>query len=242
MAGLLRRSARVLRGLMSGLLTPAEDPRQGYANTFQRHHDLLAKIQLGISELKQAHQRLSEKASNLGEKVEALAEEARGAVRQGRDDIARLLLQRRQAAVTQLRVLEENLRDVELEEQRLGLIESQLSSKLEAFYARQEVIAARFSAAEAQVRIQETLAGLSDELSDMEQILEGTEEKTERMQARAYAIDRLIDEGMLESRGALDLDLGAESATGDPKDEQVEDLLRAFKREAAAEGDSTTEG
>ena len=43
--------------------------------------------------------------------------------------------------------------EIEREEHRLSFTEQRLSSQLAAFYTRQELIAARYSAAEAQVHM-----------------------------------------------------------------------------------------
>ena len=56
-----------------------------------------------------------------------------------------------------------------------ALTEQRLSSEIEAFYARQEFIEARYSAAEAQVRIGEALGGISDDLSELGRAMEQAE-------------------------------------------------------------------
>ncbi|MFQ5944406.1 MAG: PspA/IM30 family protein, partial [Anaerolineales bacterium] len=132
-------------------------------------------------------------------------------------------LERRVVAEVELDNIRAQLEEVELEERRLSLVESRLSSRIEAFYARQEVIAARFSAAEAQVQIQEALTGLSEELADLGKSLDMTEERTTRMQARAYAIDRLAAEGLLEGAAEMPMDLTLTPA--------IERQLKLLKRE-----------
>src|SRR5207248_695959 len=61
------------------------------------------------------------------------------------------------------------------------------------------VVMARYNAAEAQVRINEAVTGVSQEFADLTAALARAEEKTEDMQARASAIDRLVQEGILDS-------------------------------------------
>jgi phage shock protein A len=61
------------------------------------------------------------------------------------------------------------------------------------------VIKARYSAAEAQVRINEAMTGVSQDFADLTATLHRAEQTTEEMQARATAIDRLVQEGDLES-------------------------------------------
>jgi phage shock protein A len=141
-------------------------------------------------------------------------------------------LERRGVAEVELDNVKAQLEEVELEERRLSLVESRLSSQIEAFYARQEIIAARYSAAEAQVQIQEALSGLSEELSDLGKSLEITEERTTRMQARAFAIDRLVEEGMLgtDAVGQVPMDLASAPA--------IERQIQALQREVDGDGAS----
>jgi phage shock protein A len=82
------------------------------------------------------------------------------------------------------------------------MVEQRLSTQIEAFIARQEVIRARYSAAEAQVRINEAVTGVSEDFADLAAALQRAEEKTEGMQARAIAINRLVQEGDLEAIAA----------------------------------------
>src|SRR5256885_2606006 len=81
--------------------------------------------------------------------------------------MARLALQRRQVVINELQTLERQLAEVEQGEGALSMIEPRLSGQIEAFAARQEVIKARFSAAEAQVRINEAMTGVSQDFADL---------------------------------------------------------------------------
>ena len=192
--GILKRTLRVW---LRDLFQPAEDPRQTYAYSYERQRGMLARVQAALKEIQVTETRLASMAADLEAKFPLLQVQARRSIREGRDDLARNALERRAVAEVELENIKAQLEEVELEERRLSLVESRLSSRIETFYARQEVIAARYSAAEAQVQIQEALTGLSEELAALGKSLDMTEERTTRMQARAFAIDRLVEEGML---------------------------------------------
>jgi phage shock protein A len=189
---------RMTKGLVHGLLAPAEDPRQTFGNAYQRHRESLLRVQRALSEIAAAKSRLETKTAEVRQKLPLLEEQARRALLANREDLARLALRRRQVAAAEVRTLEEQLNEVEMEEHRLSLVEQRLATQIEAFYARQEVLEARYSAAEAQVWINEALSGVSSELADLGTALEKAEAKTERMQARATALDQLIDDGILD--------------------------------------------
>ena len=77
--------------------------------------------------------------------------------------------------------MEQQVQMLEQNEWALSLIEQRLAEEIEALSTRQEVVAARYSTAEAQIRIQEALAGVSEELATLALVLEQAEQRTEDM-------------------------------------------------------------
>jgi phage shock protein A len=195
MAGPFKRLGRKLQ---EALMAPAEDPRQTFVSTFDKQRALLLRVRKALAEVSVAKQRLEVKAEVTREKLPQLEAMARDALHNGREDLARLRLQRRQLAQAHLQSLNHQLLEIEREEHRLSLAEQRLSDQMASFYTRQELLAARYSAAEAQVHIGEALAGVSQELADLSKAMAEAEQKSAQMQARAAAIDRLVDEGLLE--------------------------------------------
>jgi phage shock protein A len=230
MANPFGRLSKKVKRSMGSLLSPAEDPRQTHASSFEKQRSLLAKVQTALHEVGRAKSRLETKAAETREKLPQLEEMARQALQDSREDLARLRLQRRQLALIELQGLEKQLLEIEREEHRLSVAEQRLSSQLAAFYTRQELIAARYSAAEAQVHIGEALSGVSGELAQLSQAMAKAERKSAQMQARAAAIDRLVDEGLLEIPAAVDLAAGDDELAATELID-VEDQLAALKQE-----------
>jgi len=211
-------------------LAPAPDPRVTNLTTHQRQRALLIQVTAAGRQVTAAKERLKATAEAVRGKLPAMEEQARSELRSGHEDEARLALQRRQVIARELETLERQLVEVEKEEAALAVIGQRLSGQIEAFAARQEVIKARYSAAEAQARINEAMVGVSHDFADLAATLQRAEQTTEDMQARASAIDRLVQEGDLEpidfaaSPGPIDAryqSLGA--------DEDVERRLNALK-------------
>ncbi len=227
----MRRVGLAVKQGVGAFTASAEDPRQTFAPAYQRQGELLQKVQQALVDIGTAKDRLESKTAEVGGKLPQLEEQARRALIAEREDLARLALQRRQIAVVELEVLEGQVREVQQEEQRLSMVEQRLATQIEAFYARQEVIAARYTAAEAQVRIGESLSGISDELDDLGRALERAEEKTEHMQARASAIDRLVETGVLETPGLPAGDPVAHELGQLEGEQDVEAQLAALSRE-----------
>jgi phage shock protein A len=221
-----------IKGLFKKLFAPAEDPRQAYESVFERQRQLLATVQQALQDIGAAKRRMAVKTAEVEAKVPQLEDGARRSLIDGREDLARQALRRAQVATVELQTMRRQLKDMEEDEHRLALVERRLSLQLEAFFARQELLAARYSAAEAQVQISEAITGVSAELSQLAQGMEQAERKSERMQARALAIDRLIDEGLLElpSGQPDDLELVQDRSNAD---RSIDEWLEQLKAEIA---------
>lgn len=218
---LLKPLARLARSSVGAIFAPAEDPRTGFAHAYQQQRALLAKVRLALDELRESRQRLEGRRSRLLEQLSVLDEQARSALLAGQEPGARAVLRRRAAAELHAAALADQASELSGEEQALLLIEQRLTTQIDSFYTRQQVLAARFSAAEAQVRINEALAGLTGELTDMGLALEQAEESTVAMRARSDAVESLLASGVLEHMSS------AEPANGD-FEAQVEARLSAI--------------
>jgi phage shock protein A len=228
--GILDRLKVVLAKGASAVLAPAPDPRVTNLTSHQKQRALLDQVMRAGKEVSAAKLRLQATAEDVRQKLPAMEDQARRELRAGNQAMARLALQRRQVVAHELETLERQLAEVEKEESALAVIEQRLVGQIEAFAARQDVIRARYSAAEAQVRLNEAMTGVSQDFAELTAALHRAEQTTEDMQARATAIDRLVQEGDIEPIGfaagsdAIDAryqTLGA--------DEDVERRLKALK-------------
>lgn len=197
--GVLERLTLLLKKSTAVALAPAPDPRVTVLTSHQKQRALLDQVMKAGVEVTAAKERLRAAAEAVRVKLPAMEEQARQELKAGHEAMARLALQRRQVVLAELATLERQLAEVEKEESALSMIEMRLSGQIEAFAARQEVIKARFSAAEAQVRINEAMTGVSQDFADLTAALHRAERTTEQMQARATAIDRLVKDGDLET-------------------------------------------
>ncbi len=224
--GILDWIAKKLKESTTAALAPAVDPREVSLTSHQKQRALLEQVARAIQEVIAARGRLEASAENVRARLPELEDQARSELQAGRRNMARLALQRRQVALVELATLERQLEEVEREEVALSMVEQRLSTQIEAFAARQEVIRARYSAAEAQVRINEAVTGVSADFADLAAALHRAEEKTQSMQARASAIDKLVQEGDLES--VSDTSSGDRPELGGG-DEEVERQLAALE-------------
>ena len=225
---LISRMLTSIRAKISALLEGNEDPATTLDYSYQRQLKLLQDVKGGIVEVSTLGRRLDLQAQKIRQKIEKLDGQARLALEKGREDLARLALQRKQAAQMQLSDLENQIAGQKAEQQKLQTAEHNLRIKVNSFRTRKETIKAQYSAAEAQVRIGEAATGLSEEMADIGLSIQRVEEKTEKMRARALAIDELVHVGLLEDHiggNPLDREL-AQLTVGHDVDSELESLKR----------------
>ncbi len=216
--GLLSRIMATLKARLSHIADSYENPSEALDYSYERQLELLQNVKRGIVEVTASRRRIDLQATRLQDSVTRLNEQARAALAAGREDLARLALQRKQVALQQLEELDGQIGELEKDQQRLTTTEQRLTAQIEAFRTRKEVIKAQYSAAEAQVRIGEATTGLSEEMAEIGLAVQRAEEKTERMRARAGAIDELVQSGTLEDltmgrRDILDRELAKISSS-----------------------------
>jgi len=197
--GILNRVSIMFRAKVMGVVDRAEDPRETLAYACERQGELLADVRRSLIEVTASKHQLAAHIQRLEHRLPQLDDQAARAVAASREDLARQALERRQLADRQLIDLRSQLEEVSAEELKLREAERRFAGAVEAFRARRDLLSARYTAAEAQYEAQRSLAGLSGELTDLGAGIHRAEEKIERMQARATAIDQLLSSGALEN-------------------------------------------
>ena len=196
--GLMSRTSAVVRAWYSKILDRAEDPSVTLDYSYERQLELLQNVKKGIADVVTAKKRLELQETKLQESIVKLETQARQALAEGREDLARQALERKSGLQQQLQGLDQQTKQLEAQQEKLIASEKTLSAKVEAFRSQKETIKAQYSAAEAQVRIGEAATGIGDQMADVGQAVQRAKDKTEQLQARANAIDELTAAGALE--------------------------------------------
>ena len=196
--GLFSRMSTIVKSKMNRLLDSAEDPRETLDYSYEQQLEMLRNVKRGVVEMVAAKRRIQQQATRVQENITRLDQQAERAIDSGREDLARLALQRKQSALVELQGLDDQIAGMEMEQEKLTQAEQRLQAKVAAFRSKKEVIKAQYSAAQAQVRIGSALSGISEEMGDISIAIERAENKTMDMRARAGAIDELVEAGVLE--------------------------------------------
>jgi phage shock protein A len=237
----MKRLSNIFKAKASKALDKAEDPRETLDYSYEKQLELLQKVRRGVADVATSKKRLELQAGKLEIEVTKLDGKARECLAAGREDLARVALERKTGLQVQLQTLDAQKTQLQGEQDKLSTAEQKLSAKVESFRTQKETIKAQYSAAEAQVKIGEAVSGISEEMGDVGMAMDRAQNKVETMQARAGAIDELIDSGALQDftgSGSSDIDRQlAEVSAG----AQVDSQLEAMKRELGS-GSTTATG
>ena len=238
MPGLAGRMSTVIKAKISKLLDRAEDPAETLDYGYQKQVESLQNVKKGIADVVTAKKRLQMQSQKYEQQIVKLDTQARQALSQGREDLARAALERKTVIQGELQSLDSQVKELENQQEQLTENEKKLRTKVEAFRTKKEVIKAQYSAAEAQVQISEAAHGVGEQMADVGMAIQRAQDKTEQMRARAGAVEELEAAGTFEDmtqlgEGQDDIDrelaqLGAGA--------QVDDELAKMKAELGSGG------
>src|SRR2546427_492741 len=103
--GLTKRLSTILKAKASKALDKAEDPRETLDYSYQRMLEQLTQVRRGVADVATSRKRLELQAAQLTQSGAKLEEQARQAIAQNREDLAREALSRRASIVQQLQDL-----------------------------------------------------------------------------------------------------------------------------------------
>jgi phage shock protein A len=156
-----------------------------------------------VADVATSRKRVELQAAQLQQQSDKLTAQAQKALSMGREDLAREALTRKSGLTGQMNDLKAQQAQLQGEEEKLTLASQRLQAKVESFRTQKETIKAKYTAAEAQTRINEAFSGISEEMGDVGMAVQRAEDKTAQMQARAGAIDELIASGALDDASSL---------------------------------------
>ncbi len=228
---IMRRMSDVFQQKANKVLDRAENPVEAIDLAYQKQLEALQQVRRSVADVLTSEKRLELQASQLQASQAKLQTQAKTALQQGREDLAKLALTRAQAAQSQLDGLQQQVQQMRDQEQKLELTAQKLQAKVEGFRTQRETIKAQYSAAQASTKVGEAVTGLSDHMADVTMMIERAQDKTQQMQARAQAIDQLVDSGTLDQIGIGSGDDIDRQLQASVTDASVDSQLAAMKQE-----------
>jgi phage shock protein A len=233
--GLLKRVSQVFQQKSNALLNKVEDPTQALDLSYQKMLENLQQVRRSIADVLTSQKRLEAQRAQLQSQYDKLQGQARQAIQQGQEDVARLALQRANAIKPQIDQLTPQIEQLAKQEAALEETGRALNAKIEAFRAQRDTMKAQYTAAKASTAALEGLTGLSDQMTDVNLMMDRAKDKISEMQARSAAVGELADSGILDSPalGGSGDDIEAALTAGSGQND-VDLQLAQLKAELAA--------
>jgi phage shock protein A len=199
--GLFQRAHDIVAAKANKALDAAENPNEMLDYSYEQMLDHITQVRRALVDITASKKRLQLQEQQLQGTADHLNDQAKAALAQGREDLAREALSRRAATQQQIDELhpqEEQLND---EEQKMETALATLQQRVNDFRSKKEVMKAQYTAASAMTSVNEEAAGISKSLGDSGAALQRAQDKIALMQARASATDELLQSGVLEDVG-----------------------------------------
>jgi phage shock protein A len=224
--GFFSRLANIFRMRANAALDQAEDPGQVMDYSYSKQLEQLQQLRRSVADVVTNEKRLELQQSQLIERITKLDQQAMQALQANREDLARMALQRKETLLVQINSYEQQMAQLKAQEEKLINMERTISARVEAFRTQKEMVKAQYNAAQAQVKINETVTGISAEMSEMNMAMQRAQDKVLSMQARANAMETLIDQGALGEQGMLG------QGSGDTLDRELQSIASEQNIEA----------
>lgn len=200
--GILSRLANYIKTLMSHFLDQAEEPGMALDYSYEKQLEQLQNLRRALADVVTNQMRLQLQEAQVQTQMQKLESQAKEAIAANREDLARQALERRQGLAVYITTYDQQIEQLKAQQQKFADTEARLAARVEAFHTQKEMVKAQYGAAQAQVRIQEAATGLSEDMADVQLAVQRAQDKVQQMQARAGALDQLIESGQLQEIGA----------------------------------------
>lgn len=190
--GIFDRIATLFRSNLNDLISRAENPEKMLNQLILDMKTQLAKAKQEAAAAIADEKRLQADADQLKKQAEDWERRAMLAVQEGRDDLATQALMRYNEALQGAQQLHETWMRHKAETENLKVSLRQLHDKIEEAKRKKNILVARAKRAEAQQRIQQTMAGMSDKSAF--ESFERMAEKIEDIERKALAAAELQQE------------------------------------------------
>ena len=199
--GLFQRAHDIVAAKTNKALDAAEKPDEMLDYSYDQMLDQITQVKRGLVTIAASRKQLELQEQQLQHSVDHLNDQAKAALAQGREDLAREALSRKAAAQQQIDGLEPQHQQLAEEEQKLEQTLATLQKRVNEFRSQKDVLKAQYSAAEAETAVNADVAGISSSYGDAGAALARAQDKIANMQARADATDELLQSGVLEDVG-----------------------------------------
>ena len=194
---LFQRAHEIVQAKASKALDAAEKPDEMLDLSYEQMLEHLTEVRRALVDIAASRKRIELQETQLQHTVDHLQDQAKAALAQGNDELAKEALSRKAAAQAQIADMDAQHTQLADQESKLEQTLSQLQQKVNQFRTSKEVMKAQYTAAQAMTSVDESATGISTAFGDSGAELQRAQDKIAMMQARAGAMDELLASGAL---------------------------------------------
>jgi len=234
--GLWQRFRLVVRGKASRAVDRMENPADALELAYEKQLEALQRVRRGVADVVTAQKQLEIQARQMESNRVRLNDLARTALAQSRDEVAASALTQSELVEGQLGNLRAQSEALNHQRENLEIAGQRLQARVAAMRTQKETLKAQYSAAQATVHAGETAAGISKEMDEVQLLLERARDRMLSTQARAEAVNELMDTGVLSRLGAGGIEGIEAQVRATAVEQSVDARLAAMKRELGLAG------
>jgi phage shock protein A len=227
---IFQRAHDIVQAKTNKALDAAEKPDEMLDLSYQKMLEQITQVRRALVDIAGSKKQIELQEQQFQHTVDHLQDQAKAALAQGREDLAKEALSRKAAAQQQIDQMEPQHQQLVDEESKLTQTLDVLQKRVNDFRTQKETLKAQYTAAKAITSVDESTAGISKSFNDSGAALQRAQDKISTMQARSGALDELLESGVLEDVGGGGDDIQKElDKVG--KDASVDNELVALKAE-----------
>jgi phage shock protein A len=228
--GIFQRAHDIVQAKANKALDAAEKPDEMLDLSYEKMLEQITQVRRALVDIAGSKKQIELQEQQFQHTIDHLQDQAKAALAQGREDLAKEALARKATAQQQIDQMEPQRQQLEQEEGKLTQTLDALQKRVNDFRTQKETLKAQYTAAAAISSVDESTAGISKSFNDSGAALQRAQDKIATMQARSGALDELLESGVLEDVGGGGDDIQKElDKVG--QDSQVDTELAALKAE-----------
>ncbi len=231
--GIFQRAHDIAQAKANKALDSAEKPDEMLDLSYEKMLEQITQVRKALVDIAGSRKRIELQEQQFQHTMDHLQDQAKAALGQGREDLAKEALSRKATAQQQIDQMEPQRTQLTEEEAKLTKTLDVLQKRVNDFRTQKETMKAQYTAAKAISSVDESTAGISKSFNDSGAALQRAQDKIATMQARSGALDELLESGVLEDVGGGGDDIQKElDKVGN--DASVDNELAALKAEVGA--------
>jgi phage shock protein A len=182
-------------------LDAAEDPTQVLNLSYEKQLEQVQHLRQAIAQVTTEEKHIDLLEQQAQAQASQYTAEAQQALQAGREDLARQALQRKEALLAQVDGYKTQVAQLKQQEAHLAEVQQKVEERVAQFQGQKAMLSAQYSAAQASAGANEAVSGLSSDMTEVTLATQRAQDNILHMQARADAIDSLMQSGTLSIPG-----------------------------------------